>query len=88
MGALVAGAKFRGEFEERLKAVLADVTEAGGDVILFIDELHTVIGAGAADGAVDASDLLKPQVWRGGSQPRARWPRAPPPCTRIARTVA
>lgn len=65
VGALVAGAKYRGEFEERFKAVLRDVTDAGGDVILFIDELHTVIGAGAADGAMDASNLLKPQLARG-----------------------
>lgn len=65
IGALVAGAKYRGEFEERFKAVLRDVTHAGGEVILFIDELHTVIGAGAADGAMDASNLLKPQLARG-----------------------
>ncbi|HTY55779.1 MAG TPA: ATP-dependent chaperone ClpB [Candidatus Binataceae bacterium] len=65
MGALVAGAKFRGEFEERLKAVLKEVQEAGGDIILFIDELHTVVGAGAAEGAMDASNLLKPMLARG-----------------------
>ncbi len=65
MGALIAGAKFRGEFEERLKAVLKEVTSANGDIILFIDELHTVVGAGAAEGAVDASNLLKPMLARG-----------------------
>ncbi|HLK86361.1 MAG TPA: ATP-dependent chaperone ClpB [Candidatus Binataceae bacterium] len=65
MGALVAGAKFRGEFEERLKAVLKEVQEASGQIILFIDELHTVVGAGAAEGAMDASNLLKPMLARG-----------------------
>ncbi len=65
MGALVAGAKFRGEFEERLKAVLKAVQEAEGSIILFIDELHTVVGAGAAEGAMDASNLLKPMLARG-----------------------
>jgi len=65
MGALIAGAKYRGEFEDRLKAVLKEVTEAQGKVILFIDELHTVVGAGAAEGAVDASNLLKPALARG-----------------------
>jgi ATP-dependent Clp protease ATP-binding subunit ClpB len=65
MGALVAGAKYRGEFEERLKAVLKAVTEAQGQIILFIDELHTVVGAGAAEGAMDASNLLKPMLARG-----------------------
>ena len=65
MGALVAGAKFRGEFEERLKAVLKEVQEAAGQIILFIDELHTVVGAGAAEGAMDASNLLKPALARG-----------------------
>jgi ATP-dependent Clp protease ATP-binding subunit ClpB len=65
MGALIAGAKYRGEFEERLKAVLKAVQEAQGEVILFIDELHTVVGAGAAEGAMDASNLLKPMLARG-----------------------
>jgi ATP-dependent Clp protease ATP-binding subunit ClpB len=65
MGALVAGAKFRGEFEDRLKAVLKEIEEAQGNVILFIDELHTVVGAGAAEGAIDASNMLKPALARG-----------------------
>ena len=65
MGALVAGAKYRGEFEERLKAVLKEVSDAEGRVVLFIDELHTVVGAGAAEGAMDASNLLKPMLARG-----------------------
>ena len=65
MGALVAGAKFRGEFEERLKAVLKEIQAAEGQVLLFIDELHTVVGAGAAEGAVDAANLLKPMLARG-----------------------
>ncbi|MCU0703535.1 MAG: AAA family ATPase, partial [Fimbriiglobus sp.] len=65
MGALIAGAKYRGEFEERLKAVLKEVTSAEGDIVLFIDELHTVVGAGKADGAMDAGNLLKPMLARG-----------------------
>ena len=65
MGALIAGAKYRGEFEERLKAVLKEVSERDGEIILFIDELHTVVGAGAAEGAMDAGNLLKPMLARG-----------------------
>jgi ATP-dependent Clp protease ATP-binding subunit ClpB len=65
MGALVAGAKYRGEFEERLKAVLKEIVESQGQIILFIDELHTVVGAGAAEGAMDASQMLKPMLARG-----------------------
>ncbi len=65
MGALIAGAKYRGEFEDRLKAVLKEIGEQKGDVILFIDELHTVVGAGAAEGAMDASNMLKPALARG-----------------------
>jgi ATP-dependent Clp protease ATP-binding subunit ClpB len=65
MGALVAGAKYRGEFEDRLKAVLTEVTQAEGAVVLFIDELHTVVGAGAAEGSLDASNMLKPMLARG-----------------------
>jgi len=68
MGALVAGSKFRGEFEERLKAVLDEVRQAAGEVIMFIDELHTVVGAGAAEGAMDASNMLKPALARGEIQ--------------------
>ncbi|HEV2582340.1 MAG TPA: AAA family ATPase, partial [Ktedonobacteraceae bacterium] len=65
LGALVAGAKFRGEFEERLKAVLKEITSGEGNIILFIDELHTLVGAGAAEGAMDASNMLKPMLARG-----------------------
>src|ERR671922_1247951 len=65
LAALVAGAKFRGEFEDRLKAVLKEITEAEGQIILFIDELHTLVGAGAAEGAMDASNMLKPALARG-----------------------
>jgi ATP-dependent Clp protease ATP-binding subunit ClpB len=65
LGALIAGAKFRGEFEERLKAVLAEITAAEGEIIVFIDELHTLVGAGKADGAMDASNMLKPALARG-----------------------
>ena len=65
LGSLIAGAKYRGEFEERLKAVLSEVTSANGNIILFIDEMHTLVGAGKADGAMDASNLLKPALARG-----------------------
>jgi ATP-dependent Clp protease ATP-binding subunit ClpB len=65
LGALIAGAKFRGEFEERLKAVLKEIKDSDGQIVLFIDELHTVVGAGAAEGAMDASNLLKPMLARG-----------------------
>jgi len=65
LGAMVAGAKFRGEFEERLKAVLKEIEEAHGEIILFIDEMHTLVGAGKADGAMDASNLIKPELARG-----------------------
>ena len=68
MGSLVAGSKFRGEFEERLKAVMDEVRQAQGEIILFIDELHTVVGAGAAEGAIDASNMLKPALARGELQ--------------------
>ena len=65
MGALIAGAKYRGEFEERLKSILSEVTEAAGEIILFIDEMHTLVGAGKADGAMDAANLIKPALARG-----------------------
>src|SRR5436190_11368243 len=65
MGALIAGTKYRGEFEDRLKAVLKETQSAAGNVILFIDELHTVVGAGAAEGGNDAANLLKPALARG-----------------------
>src|SRR5439155_21367486 len=65
MGSLVAGAKYRGEFEERLKAVLKEVQDSAGEIVLFIDELHTVVGAGKGEGAMDAGNLLKPMLARG-----------------------
>src|ERR1017187_8273665 len=65
MGALIAGAKYKGEFEERLKAVVKEVTSAEGDIILFIDEIHTLIGAGGGEGAMDAANILKPALARG-----------------------
>ena len=68
MGALVAGSKFRGEFEERLKSVLSEIRDAKGEIVLFIDEIHTVVGAGASEGALDASNMLKPALARGELQ--------------------
>ena len=65
MGLLVAGAKYKGEFEERLKAVIKEVTDSDGEIILFIDEIHTLIGAGGGEGAMDAANLLKPALARG-----------------------
>jgi len=65
LGALVAGSKYRGEFEDRLKAVLKDIDDTEGQIILFIDELHTLVGAGAAEGSIDASNMLKPALARG-----------------------
>lgn len=65
MGALVGGAKYKGEFEERLKSVIKEVTHANGDIILFIDEIHTLVGAGGGEGAMDAANILKPALARG-----------------------
>ena len=65
MGALVAGAKYKGEFEERLKSVIKEVTNANGQIILFIDEIHTLVGAGGGEGAMDAANILKPALARG-----------------------
>ncbi len=68
LGAMIAGTRFRGEFEERLKASIDEIQNSDGEVILFIDELHTVVGAGAAQGAMDASNMLKPALARGDLQ--------------------
>src|SRR5205823_11677481 len=65
LGGMIAGTKYRGEFEERLKAVLKEITESGGEVITFIDEMHTIVGAGAAEGAMDAGNMIKPLLARG-----------------------
>ena len=65
LGSMLAGAKYRGEFEDRLKAVLKEIEESNGQIVLFIDELHTLVGAGAAEGAIDASNMLKPALARG-----------------------
>src|SRR3989442_13675739 len=65
LGAMIAGAKYRGEFEDRLKAFLKEITASEGRIVLFIDELHTLVGAGAAEGATDAANMLKPQLARG-----------------------
>src|SRR5204862_2346361 len=65
IGAMVAGSKYRGEFEDRLKAVLKEIADAQGQIIVFIDELHTIVGAGAAEGAIDAGNMLKPMLARG-----------------------
>src|SRR5213076_3269573 len=65
IGSMVAGAKYRGEFEERLKAVLKEITDSNGEVVSFIDEMHTIVGAGAAEGAVDAGNMIKPMLARG-----------------------
>jgi ATP-dependent Clp protease ATP-binding subunit ClpB len=65
LGSMLAGAKYRGEFEDRLKAVLKEIEETNGQIVLFIDELHTIVGAGAAEGAIDASNMLKPALARG-----------------------
>ncbi len=65
MGALIAGAKYKGEFEERLKAVVKEVIESDGQIVLFIDEIHTLVGAGASEGAMDAANILKPALARG-----------------------
>src|SRR5690606_38622550 len=68
LGAMIAGSRFRGEFEERLKAAMEEIQRAQGEIILFIDELHTVVGAGAAQGAMDASNMMKPALARGELQ--------------------
>src|SRR5207237_318683 len=69
LSAMVAGAKYRGEFEDRLKAVLKEIADAKGQIIVFIDELHTIVGAGAAEGAMDAGNMTQPKLAQGGAQP-------------------
>ena len=90
LGAMVAGTRFRGEFEERLKTTIEEVQKAAGEVILFIDELHTVVGAGAAQGAIDASNMLKPALARGNcaASVRAHWTNTANTSRRIARWSA
>ena len=78
MGALIAGAKFKGEFEERLKAVIKEVTQAAGDILLFIDEIHTLVGAGGGQGAMDAANILKPALARGELRHWGHYPRRIP----------
>jgi ATP-dependent Clp protease ATP-binding subunit ClpB len=86
IGSLLAGAKYRGEFEERLKAVLSEVQEAEGQIVLFLDELHTIVGAGAAEGAVDAANLLKPMLAPGrAARGRRDHPRRVPQAHREGR---
>ena len=79
LGAIVAGAKYRGEFEERLKAVLKEITDADGEIITFIDEMHTIVGAGKAEGSMDAGQMIKPMLARGQLRligtPRGWWHR-------------
>jgi ATP-dependent Clp protease ATP-binding subunit ClpB len=87
IGALIAGSKYRGEFEDRLKAVLKEIADAKGSVVLFIDELHTIVGAGAAEGAVDAANLLKPMLARGELRASAR-PRSTSTASTSRRTPA
>lgn len=78
MGALVAGAKYKGEFEERLKSVIKEVTNANGQIILFIDEIHTLVGAGGGEGAMDAANILKPALARGELSYRCYYPQRVP----------
>ena len=90
LGSMVAGAKYRGEFEERLKAVLKEITDAEGEIVTFIDELHTIVGAGAAEGAMDAGQMIKPMLARGelASSAPPRWTSTAPPLRRTPRWSA